>query len=260
MSIFPRRMFLRTSALAAMLLLAGSVRAGGLNLAWDNCASDGGLQARVSECLTNAGNNVLVGSFVPDADIAVVTGGECVLDVIVGDGFSPIPPWWDMIGTGACRASFGPPATLSANPVAPDLAFYCVDWASGAAAGGLAAYTTFGGSVAPVNQPAHRRVVLGFAVTIPEGADLVATQEYFAFNLVIRNYKTVGTGACAGCLEPAGIVLNQINIVPGINPAQVVRMGTSAGSNFATWQTSAPDCHLVPTRRTTWSAVKQLYL
>lgn len=246
--------------IAAMCFHASATFAGGLNLAWSNCASDGGQQARISACDTNLGINLLVGSFVPADDIAGVTGVECVLDVLIGDGVSPIPPWWDMVGLGACRA-FGAGAefTLTANGVALSSAVACFDWASGAAAGGLAAYSASGGNISPVNQLAHRRVILGFAVAAVDAAHLVSTQEYFAFNIFIRNYKTVGTGSCAGCLEPACIVFNSLNIVPGINQAQRVQAGTSAGSNFATWQTSAPDCAIVPTKRTKWSSVKQLY-
>ena len=207
-----------------------------------------------------SGFNTLVGSFVPNDDIAGVTGVECVLDVLIGDGVSPIPPWWDMHGPGECRDfGLGGVATLTATGVASGSAVACVDWASGGAQGGLAAYSVFGLGIPPANQPAHRQVVMGFAVPSVNAADLVNTQEYFAFNLIIRNYKTVGTGACTGCVEPACIVFQSVNIVPGVNPGQRVTAGTFAGSNFAIWQNSAPDCHLVPAKRTTWSAVKQLY-
>ena len=255
-----KRLFTGMTMLVATFFHASTALAGGLNLAWDNCASDGGLQARVSDCLTNTGSNTLVGSFVPIADIAGITGVEYVLDVLIGDGVSPIPPWWELVGIAACRDfGVGPLATLTANAVAPVSALACPDWASGNASGGLAAYYELAGTISPVNQPAHRRVVVGFAVPLANAVDLVSTHEYFGFNLVIRNYKTVGAGSCSGCLEPACIVLNYINIVPGILLGQHIQAGTSAGSNFATWQTSAPDCHLVPTKNTTWSAVKRLY-
>lgn len=251
-----KRTFFGKTMLAAMCLHASIALAGGLNLAWDHCASDGGLQAKASACLTNAANNILVGSFVPIVDIAGVTGIECVLDVLIGDGTSPIPPWWDMAGIGACRNTFPPALSVTGVPLGP--AIYCTDWASGSAAGGLAAYAV-GGNVPPANALAHRRMVIGFAVPTASAADLLSTQEYFGFNVLISNIKTVGTGACAGCLEPACIVFNSLNIVPGTNQTQRVQAGTSAGSNFATWQTAAPNCQLVPTKRTTWGGVKQLY-
>jgi len=257
--VFSKRMCPGLSVLVATLLLASSALAGGLNLAWDNCASDGGLQAKVSACLTNVGENVLVGSFVPIDDIAGVTGIECVLDVIVGDGTSPIPPWWDLgeAGSfgGACRQQ-----ALTVDAVPSGTAIYCTDWSSGLASGGFAAYNAGGPHpFPPANQPAHRRLVLGFAVAPANAADLVATVEYVGFYVRLSNMKAVGAGSCTGCSTPACIVLNDINIVPGTLPGQHLGAGTFAGSNFATWQTSAPDCNIVPTRRTTWSSVKQLY-
>ena len=111
--------------------------------------------------------------------------------------------------------------------------------ADGAALGGLAAYNgvSIGGKGNPLNWPARRTAVLGYAVAAENAADLSSTQEYFVFNLVI----------------------NSMNLVPGVNAGQLIGSGTSAGSNFAIWQTSAPNCSLVPTKRSNWGAVKQLY-
>jgi hypothetical protein len=245
------------SALVAALLVASPALAGGPNLAWDKCAGDGGQLAKVSACDSNLGSNTLVGSFVPNADIAGVTGFECVLDILLGDGISPAPPWWDLkAGSGGCRdMGGGVAAALSANSVVSPTAVSCVDWAGGFASGGLGAYLADGSNVPPANQLAHRRVVLGFAVAMVNATDLIATQEYFAFNLVISNYKTIGTGSCAGCSTPACFVINALNVVSGTVGRQTLYMT----SNYATWQTSGPDCGIVPTRRATWTAVKQLY-
>src|SRR5262245_60325853 len=115
-----KRMFLGVSVVAAMLLAASAAMAGGVNMAWLNCASDGGLSLRANTCLTNNGTNTLVGSFQPDADITGVTGIECVVDFIVGDGTSAIPPWWEIHGVGACRGT--PSNALSVNPTIPGTA------------------------------------------------------------------------------------------------------------------------------------------
>ena len=79
------------SVLAATLLAASAALASGLNLAWDKCASDGGVSNRSAICDTNLGANTLVGSFVLAADEAGVTGLGVVVDLIVGDGTSTIP-------------------------------------------------------------------------------------------------------------------------------------------------------------------------
>lgn len=245
------------SGVVVTLLAAASAVAGGLNLAWDNCPSEGGVSNRAASCLSNVGSNRLTGSFVPTADVTGISGIECVLDMIFGDGTSSIPAWWDFIGTdtgsNGCR-----PGSLTANggPVVTNTA--CLDWSAGTSVGGLADYSG-GGSIPAANSPAHRRIKLGFAVAPQDSADLVATQEYFAFNLIIDNAKSVGLGACAGCNTPACIVFNSLNITPVTRPNQYLSTGTTASSNFATWQGAGPDCALVPVRRATWGQLKSLY-
>ena len=248
-----KRMILGMSVVAAMLFAASSALAGGLNLAWNNCASEGGVSNRVGACAANTGSNSLTGSFVPNANITGVTGIEIVIDLIAGDGVSVLPAWWEVSGVGNCRAG-----ALSMNATVNAANTICNDWASGGGAGGLAAYDP-SGTIASVNQPAHRRIKGGIAVAAASAADLFAVNEYFAFNALINNSKSVGVGSCAGCTTPVCIVLNSINVVPGTNPSQFIGSGTSATSNFATWQGVGPSCALVPTKNATWGQVKALY-
>jgi len=248
-----KRLLPGMSVVAAMLFVASSALAGGLNLGWINCISEGGFANRTSACNLNGGTNQLVGSFVPSINLTGVTGIEIVFDLIVGDGTSNIPPWWEVNGTGACRGS-----SLVCNGTVNAANAICIDWANGAAAGGLAAYNT-GGSIAIANQPAHRRIVAGLAVPANAAADLTADQEYFAVNALINNAKTVGTPNCAGCLTPVCIVLNSVNAVIGTDVGELITSGTSATSNFATWQGVGPSCALVPTKNATWGQVKSLY-
>ena len=58
-----KRWLLGMSVVAAMLLGASSAFAGGVNLAWTNCASEGGTQNRTFACGSNAGSNILTCSF-----------------------------------------------------------------------------------------------------------------------------------------------------------------------------------------------------
>ena len=249
-----QRVMLGMSVVSAMLMTASPVLAGGVNLAWNNCASEGGVANRVGACNSNAGTNTLTGSFVPSADFAGVIGVEIVVDLIAGDGVAALPPWWEINGVGACRAgSLTPNANVNAGNT------ICNDWASGASVGGLAAYNT-SGSVAPINQPAHRRILMGFAVAVASAADLSAAKEYFAFNANISNAKSVGAGACSGCATPVCIVLNSINIVGGAATHQFVSGGaTAADGDKATWQGVGPSCALVRTQNATWGQVKALY-
>ena len=57
---------------AVLLLLGGLVTAAaaaaGVNLAWNACAGEGGVQAKTFSCSTNAGSSTMVGSFILSAD------------------------------------------------------------------------------------------------------------------------------------------------------------------------------------------------
>jgi P pilus assembly chaperone PapD len=81
-----KRSLLAMSVLSAMLIACSSAAAGGVNLAWTNCASEGGTTNRTSTCLVNTGSDALVGSFVLNTDQAGCTGIEIVVDIIVGEG------------------------------------------------------------------------------------------------------------------------------------------------------------------------------
>lgn len=244
------------TGLALCLLAPLAATAGGVNLAWSNCASEGGTSNLAFACDTNAGQSVLVSSFVPEADLGGVTGIESVLDFLVGDGVSPVPAWWDLAPTTGCRFAGG---TLSANSTVDPANSTCVNWATNNEAGGVAAYQSNGDNFPPASAAAHRRLILGFAVPQPDSASVLVDHEYFAFNTVFKNLHTVGTGSCSGCSEPVCFVLQSINVVAGAIASQYLSHGVAAGSNFATWQGTGPDCRLVPTRRRTWSAVKDLY-
>ncbi|MEQ1833845.1 MAG: hypothetical protein ABL977_12385 [Candidatus Eisenbacteria bacterium] len=253
-----KRMILGMSVVAAMLLTASSAMAAGLNLRWQNCLGDAGTADRTSACASNLGNaGTLVGSFVIDNDIIGVTGVECVLDVLAAGG--TLPQWWEYNapgGTVGCRGT-----AMTANAAISGSAVNCFDWAGGAAAGGLAAYrSTDDQSIDPASRPAHKRIIIGFAVAAPTDVVAGPGAEYFAFNTVITNAKTTGAGNCLGCATPVCIVFNSINIVPGTAAGTVIGAGTAAGTNFATFNGGAgANCLLVPTKNTTWGQVKSLY-
>jgi hypothetical protein len=52
-----------------------------LNLRWDKCFGDGGVQYRDFACDTNVGVELLVGTFELAADLQAVNGLECFLDI-----------------------------------------------------------------------------------------------------------------------------------------------------------------------------------
>ncbi len=241
----------KVALLCGMLLALTAVAASafpGLNLRWQSCFGDGGTGNRGNACTSTLGSaGTLVGSYELDvAGVLGATGIEIVMDLTSAG--AALPAWWTYNapgGTIGCRGS-----ALSVNATISAAAANCLDWAGGQAAGGLAAYR-----VGQFYGPTTARIVAGFAIAIP--TDVPGGAEMFAFNAVISMAKTVGTGACAGCLVPVCIVLNSINVVPGT--AASTFLGGPAngpGSNIATWQGG---CTQTPTRNTTWGSVKSLY-
>jgi hypothetical protein len=217
--------------ISTILVLLGIVGvptadAAGVNMRWTSCFGDGGVPNRNTACNSNVGSNRLVGSFVLDSDLPQVVALEFYIDVATA---SPtLPAWWQFKNTGSCRA-----ASLSLNASADPSALNCVDWSSGQALGGLASY------VVGFSGPNTARITGEFAVAGASAADLVAGQEYFAFNALINNQKTVGTGACAGCTTPACVALNTVKVYQNGNPLPVTQLtGPTNGfdSHFVSWQ------------------------
>jgi hypothetical protein len=93
---------MKQAILSCTLLLATATMApaAGLNLAWNNCAGDAGVQSIAFACDTNAGNRGLVGSFVLDSDLTTY-GNELVVDLMSAS--ATLPDWWRFFATGSCR-------------------------------------------------------------------------------------------------------------------------------------------------------------
>ena len=184
---------------AFLLAMSATVAAAaGVGLKWNACASDGGLTNKNFACNSNtAAANLLVGTFqTGPAGLAQVSGNEVVIDL--ASQSTPLPAWWAFKNAGTCRS-----AALTMNFVLSPTAANCVDWALGAAAGGIGAYNI------GLRGPNTARLVAALAVA-PDNLQLLdGTQDYFSFNVSITNVKTVG--GCAGCLDPVCIVFNSID-------------------------------------------------
>jgi hypothetical protein len=221
----------------------------GVNMRWTACFGDGGTFNRNFACTTNSGNHILVGSFELGQPISQVGGNEMTIDLAAA---SPtLPNWWAFRNSGTCRqTSLGINATLSPTAIA------CVDWANEQAGILINGYTI--GS----NGPSTARIAMASGVTAQSLVNLAANQEYFSFNLIINNAKTVGTGTCAGCSVPVCLKLASIKLVTPTPANNVLLSGPTNGtdSDFVTWQNGAGSCvAATPTRRGTWGEVKSLY-
>lgn len=132
----------------------------------------------------------------------------------------------------------------------------CVDAWAGQGTPSVTAYIATGTN--------RRRV--GGSISVPSLAagPQPAGSEYYSMNFVVNNAKTVGTGACAGCLDPVCIVLNEILITqPAGTPGESPAVTDLLTSNYVTWQggqIAAPGCPAAtPTVNRTWGQVKSIY-
>ena len=247
----------KVTLLCALLLAVSATvaAAAGVGLRWTSCLTDGGAINRTFACNSNNGTNTLIGTFETNAaGLLHTSGNEVVIDL--ASQSTPLPAWWAFKNAGTCRS-----AALTMNFVNSALAVNCTDWAVGAAAGGIGAYNI------GLRGPNTARLVAALAVAPDNLQDLVSGQEYFSFNLVISNVKTVG--GCAGCSDPVCIVFNSINLTTPVLANNIFLTGPSNGtdSNYCTWQgggspvvgavTGCPQA--TPTRNKTWSQVKSLY-
>lgn len=246
-----KRRLLTSLTLAAMAGLASAAMAApGLNLSWNDCGS-AGTNNKTFACGANTGSNLAVGSFVAPAGVTGMTGNDVVLDIITTT--SPLPAWWDFLNSGACRQ-----ASLSMSlALSPTTGSTCTDYWNGQAAGGLTAYRT-STTNNPTPAPNRSRITGSFGVAEAFVGPIDVDVEYFSFNLVINNQKSTGAGNCAGCADPACIVLNMVRITQGVGVGDF-EVSDPAANRAITWQSGAPDCNLVPARNRTWGQVKALY-
>jgi hypothetical protein len=242
-----------------LLALSATVAsaAQGVNLRWQACFGDGGLFNRSFACNVNTGSHQLVGSFELGADLQNVSGNEIVVDLAAD---APVlPAWWEVRAPGICRN-----ASLSFNTTISALATNCFDWGNGLSVGGIGAYNIGG-----VGGPNTARIVAASAVPPASLQLLFGATEYFSFNAVVNNAKTVGAGACGGCEVPVCIVFNSINLTTPIaaNNRKLTGPTNGTDSDFCLWQgggnpggprgTGCPGA--TPTKSSTWGTVKSLY-
>ena len=235
--------------LCGMLLAASATlaSAAGVNLAWNNCAGDAGVQNITFACNTNTGNRGLVGSFVVDGDIPIVNGNELVVDL--QSASAALPDWWQFTTAGVCRQT--------ALSIAAHNGANCPDMFEGQASMNIAAY-----QLAKHGLANEARILCVNAVQAAAVVTLFAGQEYGIARWTITNSKTVGSPSCTGCTVPVCIVFNSANITTdaGLNDTKLTA-AANPGSNFVTWQGGAgTNCPAAtPTKNATWGSVKSLY-
>ena len=248
----------RSALSLALVLLATAAHAGsGVNLRWDRCLGDAGVFNKNFACNTNSGSEVLVCSFQLGEDMFDVSGQELVVDLVTGG--STLPAWWAFKNAGTCRQF-----ALSMNTANSAVAVNCTDWAEGAGVGGIGAYNIG-------IRGANSARLLAVSAVPPDALKSLTTGiEYFSMNFPITHIKTVGTGACDGCTVGACIVFTRVNITTPVLANNRILSSAANGTDsyFATWQGGTisdyygvhlPCPYPVPTKRSTWGALRALY-
>lgn len=263
------RLLARPAATLLILTIAlPAFAAPGLHLNWDHCIADGRVANKAFACDTNAGSHLLVFSYELPVAMPDFAGVEMTIHIKSSNG--TMPEWWKFSPAGACRV-----AAMTFD-ISPAVAGTCETPYAGVGGGGIASFTP------DLVGPGSWRVLAVAAVPIQYSVPLEPGLEYFAFALVLRNLRTVGSGACAGCATPMCIGFGHARVVSisGNTTIDILAGGPNLGGGDVAvgWQgayvrnytTFLDLTHLnstltcdsdssVPTRGSTWAAVKALY-
>lgn len=253
----PVRDVMRAVVCSVLLAMTSAVAARAeLRLAPDDC---GGWASATWTCTNNSGNAItLVASVVvPTVGVRPIAQ-ESTLELSFFQN-AAVPDWW-RIGAGGCR-----PATVIEVGYS-GAAYSCDDYFSlfSGGASGSAEYL-FGplepgdarGGTLPGNQA---RLIVRSAVDT-SGADavpgLTPGDEMFLFAVNIKKTRTVGTGACAGCVESVCMFLRHVRLT--LLPPDQEYWETGLDDDPFSGQGALAAFCGVPTNRTTWRQVKSLY-
>ena len=242
----------RTLVVIWMFFAPMTCTAGGVNLAWNACASEGGVNTMTFACNANAPLRAMIGSFAPNEAHSDVIGFEAVLNISAAS--DSLPAWWNLYGTGACRQSVGLSADFTSEP-----ATACTDAWSGQVVGGIGALHTYWTSTrVPGQDPATAQLSLVGAAPRGTLMEVLAGVEYYGFRLTLNSQKTVGTGACGGCTTPVCVSLSNFRLVMSDN-SKVDISSALAGKTVA-WQQASPSCPAAVTLNgTVWGQTRAVF-
>lgn len=215
------------AALALCCLATTAQAAQGVNLRWDACLADGGVLNKDFACDTNTGSEQLYVSFELDSTVGSADGIELVMMIRTP---TVLPAaWWQFKFALACRQT-----ALQASTIPLQTGGACVDLWQGMAPGGLRQY----GQFFTYDNNQYRLEAI-FAVYPASFVTMEPGTEYFAMRFAIAHAKTVGAGACAGCLDPVCMGIESLTIVrpPGY-PDIRIATETQQLSSAASWQGS----------------------
>jgi hypothetical protein len=230
-------------AAVLVVLIVGPAGADeGLYLRWNDCALSGSALVNQSRsCTQDFGEEALFCAFTVPQAIDSVIALQIIVDVQLA---GPLPAWWQFYEEGCRPLGMGAGTLFPANGA-------CNDFWNGDA-GTVVNYDVG----LPHGLEGQARIRIDVVVPAVQYRRLEVGEMYYAARLALRGMSST---TCAGCIVPACLVLNSILIgrLPGALDVPIERPGPNF-ANRATWQGGA-NCEAVPTRVSTWGALKALY-
>jgi hypothetical protein len=251
-----------------LVAAAPAAAAPGVRISWDHCSADGRIANKNFACNTNSGIETLVISFESPVARTDRTGIEISVPIFAAEP-AVLPAWWQFRLPGTCRLTAVSSSLVPADPSA------CANpWPETAASGTAYRLADWG--------PSSAQLLIAAAVPAPDSFSVVAGVEYFAVRVNINHTKSVGAGACAGCMDPVCIGIGYVKIVsPLFGDDILLAAGTDnpgGGDVAVTWQgahvnqffdrggaivrfvsmTCVP-AGATATRRETWGRLRSLY-
>ena len=250
------------AVLVPLVLVAGpGARAAwageGLYLTWNDCYQGGGASNLSFACDTDLGENDLYVAFTMPQAANNVLAVEIVIDI--QHSALTLPDWWRLDPNG-CRWDMMN-ATLDASAIFPGKTA-CSNMWFGAATPAIAQVADYIPGQ-PGGAASQARIKVTASVLPPDARTLDATSMYYAVRVILKNTKTVAPTGCAGCSEPACLVLNSILIgrLAGSTGGDYFLQTPGPGdANWARWQGGGgANCQSVPVRSRAWGQLKGLY-
>ena len=251
------------SARGALLVLAltmgfdqpATVLAGGFNIAWNDCGTNGA-DSRSFACNSESGTNVFYISAMPDSPIPQLVAFDASISVY--SSASTLSPWWHLESSGGCRSR-----SLSANFSFTTGPFSCEDPWGGNAAGGI--------SWQYYDLTSSSRARIKVVCAVQPSASITANpgNEYYLCSIAINNSGATSS-SCAGCSDALCFVLDQVVLSqPSTDLSQPPTLGpqvlnTALLRQKITWQSGASSsgsqCAAINTpKQSTWGGLKSLY-
>lgn len=245
----PRALILAAALVVAMPGHARATIGGGINLSWDDCGAFGTQQKNFA-CDTNSGVGILYVSAIAPTPLPYLVGAGCVVDLQTNQ--PTLSPWWMLQSTGCRGTSLSASYDFTGGPL------HCLDAWKGLATSGF--------TYSPQYLAPNWGRIRTFCIMPSSDAVAVdAVTEMYVVSIAIDHARTVGAGACAGCMDGACIIAQYVVFQQSPGPYGP-EVNYPIQRRYVTWQPGgafigsiACPASVTPARNATWGAIKSLY-